>query len=57
MRWDSGIHSRRQGSTKMDRQERIRKYVGTKNIKGLNEDEVQSLQCIRSRKMGTRMLT
>ena len=57
MRWDSGIHSRRQGSTKTDRWERIREYVGTKNIKGLNEDEVQSLQCIRSRKMGTRMLT
>lgn len=57
MQWDSRVHSRRQGSTKMDRWERIRKYVGTKNVKGLNEDEVQSLQCIRSRKMGTTMLT
>lgn len=57
MQWDSRVHSRRQGSTKMDRWERIRKYVGTKNVKGLNEDEVQSLQCIRSRKMGTTLLT
>lgn len=36
--------------------ERIRKYVGTKNVNRLNEDRVRSLRCIRSRTMGTILL-
>lgn len=40
-----------------DRYERIRKYVGTKNVNRLHEDRVRSLQYIRSGEMGTVLLT
>lgn len=38
----------------IDPSERMRKCVGTENVKGLNEDGVRSLQYSRSRKMGSR---